>query len=273
MSEDRDVRWSMVVNSLIADWMMFINAYNRQEGRPRIIPVIIAPFGRTEKVFYSEEPMLYDAYDTWYKSYFGKMQEIGEKYGFTVKNESNLLITVDMSDINELMKVKLGEHVYQNARELYGNEFDSLKQYVLEYKTHKTDWEQVTPQEWSEIEKEIRDAHKRVVVDLSNRLSEYTKVVNEIQNLCDNAYDDCRDFMRKVYREYYKEIEKLGLELEELTGEPITLDVFGEKIVTNDFDTIYDRYVKCEMHLDELTTARRTLLRIAERYRGDGYDE
>jgi hypothetical protein len=52
--------------------------------------------------------MLHDAYDTWYKNYFGKMQEIGNTFNLDVKNESNLLITVDMSDINELMKVKLG---------------------------------------------------------------------------------------------------------------------------------------------------------------------
>lgn len=273
MGEGKDVRWSMVVNRLIADWMTFVNAYNRQESRLRTIQVIISPFGRTEKVFYSEEPMLHDAYDTWYKSYFGKMQEVGKTFNFNVKNESNLLITVDMSSINELMKVKLGDHVYESARELYGNEFDTLKQYVLEYKTHKISWEDVTPEEWSEIEKELRNAHKQLSVDLSNRLSEYTKVVSEIMNLCDGAYEDCARFMRKAYREYYKEIEKLGLELEELAGESITLDVFGEKIVMNDFDAIYDRYVKHEMHLDELATARRTLVGIVERYRGDGYDE
>lgn len=66
MGEEKDVRWSM------ADWMMFVNAYKRQEARLRTIQVIISPFGRTEKVFYSEESMLNDAYDTWYKSYFGK---------------------------------------------------------------------------------------------------------------------------------------------------------------------------------------------------------
>lgn len=141
----------------------------------------MSPFGRTEKVFYSEEPMLHDTYDTWYKGYFGKMQEIGKSCDFDIKNEANLLITVDMSDIYELMKVKLGDHVYQNASELYGNEYDSLKKYVLEYKTHKKSWEDVTPQEWSEIEKEIRDTHKQVAVDLSNRLSEYSKVVSEIR--------------------------------------------------------------------------------------------
>lgn len=273
MSGEKDVRWSMVVNRLIADWMTFVNAYNRQESRLRTIQVIISPFGRTEKVFYSEEPMLHDAYDTWYKNYFGRMQEIGKTFNFNVKNDSNLLITVDMSDINELMKVKLGDHEYQSAKELYGNEFDTLKKYVLDYKTHKSSWEDVTPQEWSEVQTEIRESYKRVSVDLSNRLSEYSKVVNEIMNLCDGAYEDCAKFMRGAYRDYHKFIEQLGLELEELAGEPITLDVFGEKIVTNDFDAVYDRYVKREMHLDELATARRTLLRIAERYRGDGYDE
>lgn len=262
MSDEKDVRWSMAVNSLIADWMNFVNAYKRQEARLRTIQIVVSPFGRTEKVFYSEEPMLHDAYDSWYKSYFGKMQEIGKIFDFDVKNESNLLITVDMSDINELMKVKLGDHAYQSAKELYGNEFDSLKKYVLEYKTHKTSWEDVTPQEWSEIEKELRSAYNQLSVDLSNRLSEYTKVISEIMNLCDNAFEDCNKFMRRVYREYYKEIEKLGLELEELAGEPITLNVFGEKIVTNDFDAIYDRYVKCEMHLDELATASRMLKRL-----------
>lgn len=59
MVEGKDVRWSMVVNRLIADWMTFVNAYNRQESRLRTIQVIISPFGRTEKVFYSEEPMCY----------------------------------------------------------------------------------------------------------------------------------------------------------------------------------------------------------------------
>ena len=54
----------MAVNSLITDWMNFVNAYKRQEARLRTIQVIISPFGRTEKVFYSEEPILHDAYDT-----------------------------------------------------------------------------------------------------------------------------------------------------------------------------------------------------------------
>ena len=59
MSEEKDVRWSMAVNSLINDWMNFVNAYKRQEARLRTIQVIVSPFGRTEKVFYSEEPMLH----------------------------------------------------------------------------------------------------------------------------------------------------------------------------------------------------------------------
>lgn len=67
MSGEEDVRWSMAVNSLMTDWMNFVNAYKRQEARLRTIQVIISPFGRTEKVFYSEESMLHDAYDTWYK--------------------------------------------------------------------------------------------------------------------------------------------------------------------------------------------------------------
>ena len=41
MSGEKDVRWSMVVNRLIADWMTFVNAYNRQESRLRKIKVII----------------------------------------------------------------------------------------------------------------------------------------------------------------------------------------------------------------------------------------
>ena len=197
----------MAVNSLITDWMNLVNAYKRQEARLRLIQVIISPFGRTEKVFCSEEPMLHDAYDTWYKSYFGKMQEIGKLFEFDVKNDSNLLITVDMSDINELMNVKLGDHEYQSAKELYGNEYDTLKKYVLDYKTHKESWEDVTPEEWSEIEKELRTAYNQLSVDLSNRLSEYTKVVNEIMTLCDNAFEDCRDFMRAYYEAYYRDVE------------------------------------------------------------------
>lgn len=264
MVEEKDVRWSMVVNSLITDWMMFVNAYRRQEGRLRTIQLIVSPFGRTEKVFYSEEPMLHDAYDTWYKNHFGKMQEIGKSFGFDVKNESNLLITVDMSDINDLMKVKLGDHVYQSARELYGNEFDTLKQYVLEYKTHKDSWEDVTPQEWSEIEKEIRDAHKRVAVDLSNRISEYTKVVSEIMNLCDSAYEDCSKFMRNYYEAYYRDVERLALAFQELIGRPFALDLWGEIIELNHFYNFYTKYVEREMSLDELTTAKRTLKRLIE---------
>lgn len=85
MSKERDIRWSMAVNSLIANWMTFVNAYKRQEGRLRTIQLIVSPFGRTEKVFYSEEPMLHDAYDTWYKSYFGKMQEVCKTFNFDVK--------------------------------------------------------------------------------------------------------------------------------------------------------------------------------------------
>lgn len=51
MSEEKDVRQSMSMDGLITDWMMFVNAYKRQEGRLRTIQVIVAPFGRTEKVF------------------------------------------------------------------------------------------------------------------------------------------------------------------------------------------------------------------------------
>lgn len=269
MSEEKDVKWSMAVNSLIADWMMFVNAYKRQESRLRLIQVIVSPFGRIEKVFYSEEPMLHDAYDTWYKSYFGKMQEIGKAFGFDVKNDSNLLITVDMSDINELMKVKLGDHVYQSARELYGNEFDSLKQYVLEYKTHKKSWEDVTQQEWSEIEKELRDAHKRVAVDLSNRLSEYSKVVSEIMNLCDNAFEDCRDVMKDVYHDYYDGVRSLALEFQELIGKPFALDMWGESIELFDFEAFYDQYVKREMSLDEIRSAKRTLEQLISEKQGE----
>ena len=264
MVEEKDVRWSMVVNRLIADWMTFVNAYNRQESRLRTIQVIISPFGRTEKVFYSEEPMLHDAYDTWYKSYFGKMQEVGKTFNFNVKNESNLLITVDMSSIDELMEVKLGDHEYQSAKELYGNEFDTLKQYVLEYKTHKTSWEDVTPKEWSEIEKELRNAHKQLSVDLSNRLSEYTKVVSEIMNLCDHAFEDCSKFMRDYYESYYRDVERLALAFQELIGRPFELDLWGEMIELNHFYNFYTQYVKREMSLDELTVAKRTLKRLIE---------
>lgn len=259
----------MAVNSLIADWMMFVNAYKRQEGRLRTIQLIVSPFGRTEKVFYSEEPMLHDAYDTWYKGCFGKMQEIGKVFEFDVKNDSNLLITVDMSDINELMKVKLGDHVYQSARELYGNEFDSLKQYVLEYKTHKKSWEDVTPQEWSEIEKELRDVHKRIAVDLSNRLSEYSKVVSEIMTLCDNAFEDCRDFMKDAYHDYYDGVQGLALEFQELIGRPFALDMWGEMIELFDFEAFYDHCVKREMSLDEIRTAKRTLEQLILERQGE----
>lgn len=269
MSGEKDVRWSMVVNCLIADWMTFVNAYNRQESRLRTIQVIISPFGRTEKVFYSEEPMLHDAYDTWYKSYFGKMQEVGKTFNFNVKNESNLLITVDMSDINELMRVKLGDHEYQSSKELYGNEFDTLKKYVLDYKTHKTSWEDVTPEEWSEIEKELRNAHKQLDVDLSNRLSEYTKVVNEIMNLCDNTFEDCRDFMKDVYKNYYDGVQSLALEFQELIGRPFALDMWGEKIELFDFEAFYDHHVKREMSLDEIRSAKRTLEQLIAEKQGE----
>ena len=262
MVEGKDVRWSMVVNRLIADWMTFVNAYNRQESRLRTIQVIISPFGRTEKVFYSEEPMLHDAYDTWYKSYFGKMQEVGKTFNFNVKNDSNLLITVDMSSIDELMKVKLGDHVYESARELYGNEFDTLKQYVLEYKTHKSSWEDVTPQEWSEIEKELRNAHKQLAVDVSNRISEYTKVVNEIMNLCDNAFDDCRDYMRSAYAEYYVGVQRLASELQGIVGHSVSLTLWSEEIDLDNFDAFFNHYVYREMSLDDITTASRVLKRL-----------
>lgn len=264
MGEEKDVRWSMAVNRLIADWMMFVNAYKRQEARLRTIQVIISPFGRTEKVFYSEEPMLYDAYDTWYKSYFGKMQEVGKTFNFDVKNESNLLITVDMSDINELMKVKLGDHEYQSAKELYGNEFDTLKKYVLNYKTHKISWEDVTSQEWSDIEKELRSAYNQLSVDLSNRLSECTKVVNEIMTLCDNAFKDCCDFMRGYYEAYYRDVERLALAFQELIGRPFALDLWDEMIELNHFYNFYTKYVEREMSLNELTVAKRTLKRLIE---------
>lgn len=269
MSGERDVRWSMAVNSLIVNWMTFVNAYKRQESRLRTIQLIISPFSRIEKVFYSEEPMLHDAYDTWYKGYFGKMQEIGKVFDFDVKNDSNLLITVDMSDINELMKVKLGDHVYQSARELYGNEFDSLKQYVLKYKTHKKSWEDVTQQEWSEIEKELRDAHERVAVDLSNRLSEYSKVVSEIMNLCGNAFEDCRDFMKDAYHDYYDGVQILALEFQELMGKPFELDMWGDSIELFDFEAFYDRYVKREMSLDEIRVAKRTLEQLIAEKQGE----
>lgn len=264
MGEEKDVRWSMAVNRLIADWMMFVNAYKRQEARLRTIQVIISPFGRTEKVFYSEEPMLHDAYDTWYKSYFGKMQEVCKTFNFDVKNESNLIIAVDMSDINELMKVKLGDHEYQSAKELYGNEYDTLKKYVLDYKTHKESWEDVTPEEWSEIEKELRTAYNQLSVDLSNRLSEYTKVVNEIMTLCDNAFEDCRDFMRAYYEAYYRDVERLALAFQELIGRPFALDLWGEMIELNHFYNFYTKYVKHDMSLDELTVAKRMLKRLIE---------
>lgn len=264
MGEEKDVRWSMAVNSLITDWMNFVNAYKRQEARLRTIQVIISPFGRTEKVFYSEEPMLHDAYDTWYKSYFGKMQEIGNTFNFNVKNDSNLLITIDMSSIDELMKVKLGGHVYQSAKELYGNEFDTLKKYVLDYKTHKTSWEDVALDEWSEIEKELRNVYNQLSVDLSSRLSEYTKVVNEIMTLCDNAFEDCRKYMSAYYEAYYRDVERLALAFQELIGRPFALDLWGEMIELNHFYNFYTKYVEREMSLDELTTAKRTLKRLIE---------
>lgn len=262
MSGEKDVRWSMAVNSLITDWMNFVNAYKRQEARFRLIQVIISPFGRTEKVFYSEEPMLHDAYDTWYKNYFGKIQEIGKTFNFNVKNDSNLLITVDMSDINELMKVKLGDHEYQSAKELYGNEFDTLKKYVLDYKTHKTSLEHVTPQEWSEIEKELRNAHKQLAVDVSNRISEYTKVVNEITNLCDHAFDDCRDYMRSAYEEYYVGVQRLASELQGIIGHSVSLTLWSEEIDLDNFDAFFNHYVYREMSLDDITTASRVLKRL-----------
>lgn len=174
-----------------------------------------------------------------------------------------------MSDINELMKVKLGDHVYQSARELYGNEFDSIKQYVLEYKTHKDSWEYVIPQEWSEIEKEIRDARNRVAVDLSNRLSEYTKVVSEIMNLCDNAFEDCRDFMKDAYHDYYDGVQSLALEFQELIGRPFALDMLGEKIELFDFEKFYDHYVKREMSLDEIRSAKLTLEQLITEKQGE----
>lgn len=262
MSGEKDVKWSMAVNSLIADWMMFVNAYKRQEARLRTIQVIISPFGRTEKVFYSEEPMLHDAYDTWYKSYFGKMQEIDKAFGFDVKNESNIIITVDMSSIDELMKVKLGDHEYQSAREVYGNEFDTLKKYVLDYKTHKESWEDVTPQEWSEIEKELRSAYNQLSVDLSNRLSEYTKVVNEIMILCDNAFDNCRDYMRSAYEEYYVGVQRLASELQGIIGHSFSLNLWSEEIDLDNFDVFFNHYVRREMSLDDITTASRVLKRL-----------
>ena len=231
MSKERDIRWSMAVNSLIANRMTFVNAYKRQEGRLRTIQLIVSPFGRTEKVFYSEEPMLHDA--------------------------------------NELMKVKLGDHVYQSARELYGNEFDSLKQYVLEYKTHKKSWEDVTPHEWSEIEKELRDVHKRVAIDLSNRLSEYSKVVSEIMTLCDNAFEDCRDFMKDAYHDYYDGVQGLALEFQELIGRPFALDMWGERIELFDFEAFYDHCVKREMSLDEIRSAKRTLEQLILEKQGE----
>lgn len=262
MNGEKDVRWSMAVNSLIANWMTFVNAYKRQEARLRTIQVIVSPFGRTEKVFYSEEPMLHDAYDTWYKSYFGKMQEAGKTFDFNVKNESNLLITVDMSSIDELMKVKLGDHEYQSAKELYGNEFDTLKKYVLEYKTHRPSWEDVTPQEWSEIEKELRNAHKQLAVDVSNRISEYTKVVNEIMNLCDHAFDNCRDFMRSAYAEYYVGVQRLASELQGIIGHSVSLTLWSEEIDLDNFDAFFNHYVYREMSLDDITTASRVLKRL-----------
>ena len=247
MSGEKDVRWSMAVNSLIADWMNFVNAYKRQEARLRTIQVIISPFGRTEKVFYSEEPILHDAYDTWYKNYFGKMQEIGNTFNFNVKNESNLLISVDMSDINELMRVKLGDHEYQSSKELYGNEFDTLKKYVLDYKTHKTSWEDVTPEEWSDIEKELRNAHKQV---------------SEIMNLCDNAFDDCRDYMRSAYEEYYVGVQRLASELQGIIGHSVSLTLWSEEIDLDNFDAFFNHYVYREMSLDDITTASRVLKRL-----------
>ena len=254
MSGEKDVRWSMAVNSLITDWMNFVNAYKRQEARLRTIQVIVSPFGRTEKVFYSEEPMLHDAYDAWYKSYFGKMQEVGKTFNFNVKNESNLIIAVDMSDINELMKVKLGDHEHQSAKELYGNEFDTLKKYVLDYKTHKESLEDVTPQEWSEIEKELRSAYNQLSVDVSNRLSEYAKVVNEIMALCDNAFDNCRDFMRSAYEEYYVGVQRLASELQGIIGHSFSLNLWSEEIDLDNFDAFFNHYVYREMSLDDITT-------------------
>lgn len=192
------------------------------------------------------------------------MQEVCKTFNFDVKNESNLIIAVDMSDINELMKVKLGDNEYQSAKELYGNEYDTLKKYVLDYKTHKESWEDVTSEEWSEIEKELRNAYNQLSVDLSNRLSEYTKVVNEIMTLCDNAFKDCCDFMRGYYEAYYRDVERLALAFQELIGRPFALDLWGEMIELNHFYNFYTKYTKCEMSLDELTVAKRTLKRLIE---------
>jgi hypothetical protein len=156
------------------------------------------------------------------------------------------------------------DHEYQSAKELYGNEFDTLKQYVLEYKTHKTSWEDVTPEEWSEIEKELRNAHRQLAVDVSNRISEYTKVVNEIMTLCDSAFGNCRDFMRSAYEDYYVVVQRLASELQGIIGHSVSLTLWSEEIELTHFYNFYTQYVKREMSLDELTTAKRTLKRLIE---------
>ena len=154
------------------------------------------------------------------------------------------------------------DHEYQSAKELYGNEFDTLKQYVLEYKTHKTSWEDVTPEEWSEIEKELRNAHRQLAVDVSNRISEYTKVVNEIMNLCDHAFDNCRDFMRSAYVEYYVGVQRLASELQGIIGHSVSLTLWSEEIDLDNFDAFFNHYVYREMSLDDITTASRVLKRL-----------
>lgn len=269
MSAEKNVAQSMATKQLLNEWMMFVNAYKRQEFRLRMIQVAVSPFGRTEKVFYSEESLLDGSYDKWYTGYLGRMQEIGNKYGFIVTNNANLIIDVDMSPISELTKVTMGDHTYQSAKELHGNEFDSFKKYVLEYKTHKDSLEDVTEQEWHKILKEIREAYKRVSVDFSNKISEYTKTVNEIQNLCDNAYEDCKQAMEEPYRRYYEGVTKLAVELQELDGRPVSLNMWGEWIELYDFDSFYSWYTSREMSLDEIRTAKRTLEKIIVSKQGE----
>lgn len=107
-----------------------------------------------------------------------------------------------------------------------------------------TRFEQTPFEEYIKYEDFVKDRTKggRLCLELEDFIGVYDDAISKIKHIQDNEI-------------------------------PLALDVFGEKIVMNDFDAIYDRYVKHEMHLDELATARRMLVGIVERYRGDGYDE
>ncbi len=66
----------------------------RDRSSVRTIQVVASPFGRTEKVFYIEEPMLPWIMTHEHKNYFGKMPKIGRTHGFNVRNESNFALSL-----------------------------------------------------------------------------------------------------------------------------------------------------------------------------------